>query len=127
MTSEKRPQYDKDGMTQWHWRVVNKENFELGNRTQIGTFSVIDAKNGVVIKDDVKIGWNCTILSYSSIDEKSGQVILEKNSKIGSNSVIFPNVTVGENSIVGANSLVNHSIPPNEIWIGSPAKKIKNL
>ncbi len=127
MSDKERPHYDDDGMTQWHWRVINKENFELANNTEIGSFSVIDAKNGVIIEDDVKIGWSCTIISYSSIDKKSGQVILKKNSKLGSNSVIFPNVTVGENSIVGANSLVTKNIPANEVWIGNPAKKIKNI
>ncbi len=127
MTSEERPHFSNDGMTQWYWRVINKENFQLGDHTQIGSFSIIDAKNGVIIEDNVKIGWSCTIISYSSIDEKSGQVILKKNSKIGSNSVIFPNVTIGENSIIGANSLVNQNIPANEVWAGSPAKKIKNI
>jgi len=121
------PEFDKYGMTQWGWRVVNKENFSLGKRVQIGTFTVIDAKNHVEIGDDVKIGWSCTIVSYSSIDKKEGKVILEKNCKIGANSVIFPNVTIGENSIIGANSLVNKNVPSNEIWLGSPAKKKSNI
>ena len=127
MSSEQRPKFDSTGMTQWHWKVLHKENFILGNNTQIGSFTVIDAENGVTIEDDVKIGWNCTIMSYSSIDRKSGRVILNKNSKIGANSVIFPNITIGENSVIGANSLVNRNIPPNEIWAGTPAKKIRNL
>ena len=121
------PKFDDRGMTQWYWRVVGINNFELGKNVEIGSFSIIDAKDGVIIEDDVKIGWNCSIFSVSTIDNKKGKIILKKNCKIGANSVIMPGVTIGENSIVGANSLVNKNIPPNEIWVGSPSKKIKEL
>jgi acetyltransferase-like isoleucine patch superfamily enzyme len=116
------PRFDNKGMTQWYWRALHKENLRLGQNTQIGSFTVIDAKENVEIEDDVKIGFGCIILSYSSIDEKGGRVALKKNCKIGSNTVIMPGVTVGENSCVGANSFVNKDIPANEVWVGSPAR-----
>ena len=81
--------------------------------------------NSVNIEDNVKIGWNCTIMSNSTIDGKKGKIILKEGCSIGANSVIFPNVTVGENAIIGANSLVNCNIPKNEVWVGTPAKKIR--
>lgn len=121
------PIYDDFGMTQWYWRVLGIENFKLGDRVEIGSFTVIDAKEGVIIEDDVKIGWSCSIFSTSTIDNKKGKIILKKGCKIGANSVILPGVIVGENSTVGANSLVNKNIPPNEMWIGSPAEKLKNI
>jgi len=121
------PKYDKYGMTQWSWRVLHTENFVLGKRVEIGTFTIIDATKGVVIENNTKIGWGCSILSYSSIDGKKGRVILKKNSKIGANSVILPNVTIGENTIIGANSLVNRNIPANEIWVGSPVRKLREI
>ena len=98
---------------------------KLGKNTEIGSFTVIDAKEGVTIEDDVKIGWSCSIFSVSSIDRKKGRILLKKGSKIGANSVIMPGVTIGINSVVGANSMVNRDIPDNEIWVGTPAKKIK--
>ena len=30
------PIYDERGMTQWFWRVTNREKFSLGNNVQIG-------------------------------------------------------------------------------------------
>lgn len=120
-----KPKYDKIGMTQWSWRVVGLDNFVLGNNAEIGSFTVIDAKEGVIIEDDVKIGWSCSILSYSSIDDRKGKVVLKNGCKVGANSVIMPGVTIGENAVVGANSFVNKNIPSNEVWVGSPAKKIK--
>ncbi len=112
-------------MTQWGWRVVGLDNFTLGNNVEIGSFTVIDAKEGVTIEDDVKIGWSCSILSYSTIDDKKGKVILKKRCKIGANSVILPGIIIGENATVGANSFVNKNIPSNETWVGSPARKLK--
>ena len=119
-----KPTYDEDGMTQWYWRVIGIENFKLGERVEIGSFTIIDAKEGVTIEDNVKIGWSCSIFSVSTIDNKNGKIILKKGCKIGSNSVIMPGIIVGENATVGANSLVNKSIPANEVWVGTPARKI---
>jgi len=51
---------------------------------------------------------------------KEGKVILKKNCRIGSHSVIMPGVTVGENSIIGAFSFVNRDIPDNTVAVGVP-------
>lgn len=123
----KNAEYDEQGLTQWFWRVLHPENFELGKNVQIGSFTAIDAMKGVRIEDDVKIGFNCTILSYSSIDRKEGKVILRKGCKLGSNSVVMPGVTLGEGAIVGANSFVSKDIPPREVWVGSPARFLKGV
>ena len=119
-----KPTYDKNGMTQWYWRVIGIENFKLGERVEIGSFTIIDAKEGITIEDNVKIGWSCSIFSVSTIDNKNGKIILKKGCKIGANSVIMPGIIVGENATIGANSLVNKSIPANEVWVGTPARKI---
>ena len=119
-----KPTFDENGMTQWHWRVIGIENFKLGERVEIGSFTIIDAKEGITIEDNVKIGWSCSIFSVSTIDNKNGKIILKKGCKIGANSVIMPGIIVGENATVGANSLVNKSIPANEVWVGTPARKI---
>ena len=120
-----KPIFDKNGMTQWYWRVTNTENFNLGNQVEIGSFTIIDAKYGVTIEDNVKIGWSCSIFSNSTIDNKKGKIILKQGCNVGANSVILPGITIGENATIGANSLVNKNIPSNEIWAGSPAQKIK--
>jgi len=124
---KQKPKYNEYGMTQWYWIVRHRENFEIGENTQIGAFTSIDALGKVEIQDNVKIGFGATILSYSSIDNKKGKVVIKKNSSIGANSTIMPGVTIGENSIVGANSFVNKSIPDNEIWLGNPVRFYKGI
>ena len=113
----------KDGvMTKYNWIAQHIEQFELGYKTDIGAFSYINAKYGVVIEDYVQVGSHCSLYSVSTIDNKEGKVHLKKNCKIGSHSTVMPNVTIGENSIIGANSLVLEDIPDNVVAFGVPAK-----
>lgn len=121
------PQIEEGKLTKYNWIVQNKEGLELGFATDIGTFSYINAKYGVVIEDEVQIGSHCSIYSVSTIDDKKGKVVLKKNCKIGSHSTILPNVTVGANSIVGAHSLVLSDIPDNVVAFGIPAKVIRGI
>jgi len=126
MTYEK-PQYTEYGLTQWNWLVRHREKFVLGEGTQIGAFTVIDAMNSITIEDNVKVGFSCVILSNSTIDNKAGPVVLKKNCKIGANSTIMPGITIGENAVIGANSFVNKDVPANELWFGVPARFQKKL
>ena len=118
----------KDGIpTKWNWVVKGVKNFELGPKTDIGAFTYINASEGVVVEDGAQVASHCSIYSVSTIDNKKGKVILKKNCKIGTHSVIMPGVTIGENSVVGAFSFVTKDIPDNVMAFGVPAKVIKNI
>ena len=123
----KYPDIEEGKLTEYNWVVQHKDKFKLGYKTDIGAFTYINAKNGVVIEDHVQIGSHCSIYSVSTIDNKEGQVILKRNCRIGSHSVIMPGVTIGENSIVGAFSFVNEDVPDNVVAVGVPAKVIKRI
>ena len=118
----------QDGVpTKWNWVVQHVKNLSLGKKTDIGAFSYINAKFGVTIEDEVQIGSHCSIYSVSTIDNKEGPVVLKKNAKLGSHSVVMPGVTIGENSVLGAFSFVTEDIPPNVMAYGIPAKVIKSI
>lgn len=123
----KHPEIEDGELTKYNWLVQHKKNLKLGKHTDIGAFTYINAKNGVVIDDHVQIGSHCSVYSVSTIDNKKGKVILKKNCKIGSHSAIMPGVTIGENSIVGAFSFVNRNIPKNTIAYGIPVKLMGGL
>ena len=118
----KYPEFDERGMTKWHWVCQYHENLILGGKTDIGAFTYINAKYGVEIEEDVQIGSHCSIYSWSSIDDKQGKVIVKKNARIGSHTIVMPGVTIGENSIVGAFSFVTSDIPDNTMAFGIPAR-----
>ena len=122
-----KPEIEHGKMTKYHYIVQYPKNFSMGINFDIGEFTYINAKYLVEIQDNVQIGSHCSIYSHSSIDNKQGPIVLEKNCKIGTHSTIMPNVTVGENSIVAAYSFVTSDIPPNQLWVGVPAKFKKNL
>jgi len=121
------PEIKENKLTKYNWLVQNKNNLKLGHKTDIGAFTYINAKEGVSIEDFVQIGSHCSIYSISTIDNKKGKVILEKNCRIGSHSIIMPGVIIGENSIIGAFSFINKSIPKNTLAYGVPVKIIKKL
>jgi len=121
------PEIEDSKPTKYNWIVQHKDNLKLGYKTDVGAFTYINAKHGVIIEDFVQIGSHCSIYSISTIDDKAGLVKLKMNCKVGSHSVIMPGVTIGENSIVGANSFVNCDIPDNVVAVGVPAKVIKKI
>ena len=120
------PEFDERGMTKWNWMCQYHENLKLGDKTDIGAFTYINARYGVEIQDNVQIGSHCSIYSWSTIDDKKGKVVIKKNAKIGSHSVVMPGVTIGENAVVGALSFVTTAIPNNSVAAGVPAKVIKH-
>lgn len=113
--------------TKYQWIVQHKKNLKLGWQTDIGAFSYINAQNGVIIEDYVQIGSHCSIYSVSTIDNKKGKVVLRKNCRIGSHSVVMPGVSIGENSIIGAFSFVNRNIPDDVVAAGVPVKIIRKI
>lgn len=119
------PEIKEGKLTKYNWMVRHVKNLELGEKTDIGAFTYINAKKGVVIEDDVQIGSHCSIYSVSTIDGQEGKVVLKKGCKIGSHSVIMPGITVGKNSVVGAFSFVNRDIPSDVVAVGIPVKVIK--
>jgi acetyltransferase-like isoleucine patch superfamily enzyme len=123
----KYPEIEEGKLTEYNWLVQHKDKLKLGYKTDIGAFTYINAKNGVIIGDYVQIGSHCSIYSESTIDNKKGEVILKRNCRIGSHSVVMPGVTIGKNSIIGAFSFVNEDIPDNVVAVGVPAKVIRKL
>lgn len=123
----KYPEIEEGKPTKYNWVVQHKDKLHLGYKTDIGAFTYINAKNGVTIEDEVQIGSHCSIYSVSTIDGKEGPVVLKKNCKICSHSVIMPGITVGENSVVGACSYVNKDVPDNMVAYGVPVKVVKPI
>jgi len=113
----------KDGkLNKYLWVVRHPKKFQLGNKVDIGSFTYIQAQEGVILEDEVQIGSHCSIYSVSTIDNKKGCVVMKKGSCLGSHSVVMPGVTIGQNAIVGAMSFVNKDVPPNTTTYGIPIK-----
>jgi len=117
------PKFDSRGMTQWNWLCQHHDNLLLGQNTDVGAFTYINAKYGVEIQEDVQIGSHCSIYSISTIDDKQGKVTIKRNARIGSHCVVMPGVTIGENAVIGACSFVNKDVMDNTLNYGTPVRR----
>lgn len=109
---------------------------KIGNNCRIG-HSVFICK-GVVIEDDCFISQGVCFTNdrYPSAQKalkhhESGEeyvpekTLVKKGAVIGANATILSGVTIGENAVIGAGAVVTKDIPPGEIWVGNPARKLK--
>lgn len=86
----------------------------------------------VYIGEGTTFGWQCMIATghhdyknFSTIHAKS--VIIGKNVRIYSRTIILGGIKIGDNSVVGAGSVVTKDIPPNCFAAGNPALVVKKL
>lgn len=113
----------------------NKEaTITVGERTTLGYHTFIFASEKIEIGNDCLIApfvyvvdSNHSISKKSYINQQPNETAAIKIGNdvwIASNVTILKGVTIGDGAVVAANSVVNKSIPNQEIWGGSPAKKI---
>ena len=103
-----------------------RENVVVGDGTSMGSRCTISA--------DATIGENC-VIKYSfvltdtpNLEENTKKVVkgVGDNVLIGANVTLMPGKSIGDNSIIGANSQLRKDVPANEVWYGSPAKKLRD-
>lgn len=122
--------------------VASREEVRLCRHVHIGTHCFISGVEGFYAGEYAGISSGTYIYSASDdytgkkltnttmprdlIGGPAGRVVLEKHVIIGANSVILPGVTIEEGTSVGSMTLVNKSLPPWGIYIGQPARKLKD-
>jgi len=52
-------------------------------------------------------------------------VTIHKHAIIGANTVVLPGVTIGEGAAIGANSLITRDCEPWMVYVGTPARPVK--
>ncbi|QOW10633.1 N-acetyltransferase [Kaistella flava (ex Peng et al. 2021)] len=88
--------------------------------------------DGLRIEDHVFIGPNVTFTNdryprSKQYPDEFQQTLVKKGASIGANATILGGLTIGENSLIGAGSVVTKNVPDNELWVGNPARKIRNI
>ncbi|AKA16680.1 acyltransferase [Aeromonas hydrophila] len=115
---------------------------DIGDYIHIAVYSSLIGAGKIIISDFCNISSKVAI--YSSNDDYSGSfmtnpmvpseytnvkhadVKLEKHVVIGSGSLLLPGITLHEGVAVGALSMVRTDCEAFSIYMGVPAKKIKN-
>lgn len=117
-------------------------NIEIGSNVHISAYVALYGALGIEIQDYSGISPKSVV--YSAMDDFSGNYLIgpihpegttnvtgglvkiEKYVQIGSNSIIFPNLTIGEGSVIGACSLVRKSVENWGVYYGIPVNKIRD-
>lgn len=135
---------------------VNLYGCRIGDGTRLGTFVEVQKGatigrrckisshtfvcEGVDIEDHVFVGhgvmFTNTVLPRSvnvagelqtEADWQLLRTRIEQKVSIGSGSVILCGITIGRDSVIGAGAVVTKSVPPGQIWVGNPARFLKNV
>jgi acetyltransferase-like isoleucine patch superfamily enzyme len=87
--------------------------------------------DGITIEDNVQIGPNVTFTNDKYPRAKKSfkiqRTIIKKNASVGAASTVLGGVIIGENAMIGAGSIVTKDIPANELWLGTPARFIREI
>jgi UDP-2-acetamido-3-amino-2,3-dideoxy-glucuronate N-acetyltransferase len=88
--------------------------------------------DGLRIGNDVFIGPNVSFANdhfprSRKKPENFLHTIINDGASIGAGATILPGVAIGHNAMVGAGAVVTHSVPPNSVVVGNPAKIIRSL
>jgi acetyltransferase-like isoleucine patch superfamily enzyme len=116
---------------------------KIGRNVHITPMCLIAVgEKGIIIEDFTTISYGVKVFTQS--DDYSGrtmtnstipkiyknefmyEVILKKHSIVGAGSIIMPGVVLAEGTSIGANSLVLKSTKSWGVYIGTPAKRIKD-
>jgi len=97
---------------------------KIGDNTNIQVFTVFNS--------NTVVGKNCLIAGHvTTTDEKYPTPFTNRIKrtpcKIGDNVILGAGVTliccnIGDNSVIGAGAVILKDIPPNQVWVGNPAK-----
>ena len=88
--------------------------------------------DGIQIEDNVFIGPNVTFTNdkypkSKKYPEAFQRIIIRNGASIGANCTILGGIEIGANALVGAGSVVTKSIPEKQLWLGNPARFIRNI
>jgi UDP-3-O-[3-hydroxymyristoyl] glucosamine N-acyltransferase LpxD len=113
-----------------HGNVIIEDDVTLHNNvcidravlgsTVIGAGTKID--NLVHVAHGVRIGKNCLIVSGVVF---GGSCDIGDYSFIGMNASIKQKVKIGRNCVIGAGAVVTKDVPDNQVWVGNPARFLK--
>jgi len=117
-------------------------SFDVGDHVHIAAAAYFGCRGGITLSDFCGVAQGSRL--YSGNDDYSGDaltgptipdryrkvhiapVTMGRHVVLGTGSIVLPGVTVGEGSSVGALSLVTKSLGDWGVFVGAPARKLKD-
>lgn len=106
--------------------VLSSGNCTIGNNVTLRYQSVI-ARN-VIIEDDVFFTAGVKLIFLTHNREMTEEpLVIGKGCFLGDNAVVMGGVKVAPYCIIGACAFVNKNTEPNGVYVGVPAKRIREV
>ena len=119
--------------------LLHPENIIVGSNVSIQPMCYLECggvKGGITIDDDVSIAHGVTVMATSHTFADNTEKIrdqevvcepvhIEENVWIGAKAAILSGVTIGRGCVVGAGAVVTRSTEPDGVYVGVPARRIK--
>ncbi len=118
-------------------------NIKVGRNVHIAVMnSLVASVEGIELSDFSGLAFGCRL--FTSSDDYSGEsltnptvpsrykkilhgeIFIGRHAILGTNTIVFPGVNISEGCSIGANSVVNKSTEPWGIYLGTPARKVKD-
>lgn len=110
----------------------------VGNRSVIGAYNWLQGSGDIEIGNDVIIGPGVRIIStahelsdpnlpFSRQPLRVGKVCIGNNVWLGANVIVLAGVSIGKNVVVGAGALVTRDLAAGGMYVGSPARRVKDV
>lgn len=94
----------------------------IGKNVSIGRYTMLAPRVSIVGADHAMTVPG-TPMIFSGRPEQPPTVIGD-DAWIGVGAVVMQGRTVGRGAVIGANAVVTKDVPPYEIWVGIPARKV---
>ncbi|WP_433380383.1 acetyltransferase [Actinoplanes sp. CA-142083] len=127
------------GLPAHRYATVLHPSVSIGAGCDVGPGSVLLA--GTVLTADVEVGSHVAVMpqavlthddrieDYATIASGvrlGGGAVLETGAYVGAGALVREGVRVGAWSLIGMGSVVLTDVPSEEIWVGSPARKLRS-
>lgn len=109
----------------------------LANNVTIGKFTVVyqyaNVCMGAVLGNYIYFGCKAIMTNANDVvlhrdrEFTPNPGVVEDGARVMTGCHIGPGVTVGRNSVLGIHSLALQDVPPGEVWVGSPAKFLRDV
>jgi len=120
--------------------VTGFGEISIGSQTWIGQYNNIRTSDSapITIGRQCLISQFCTLIGANHNLARGEAIMSQPQSSdrlgihigddvwLGAGVVVLPGVTIGTGAVIGAGSIVTRDVPEYEIWLGNPARKLRD-